>query len=287
MKRVTKGHTDIDQIMKQYDSIDREVFGICQKAEKQCKPAWAGNYDWSPKLVTAIKHLRYGRLRVREERETAQIKRLGDELSIPYTQMSKCVWQQMANIYRAQLTEVQQNDRQYRQDHLTEVAEKYAEQNQLTTQQAIIELLTHEDTRSTFRILRQRLEPINQSGLQTLWVSVDEHGNYRRELTDKKVYTKKEDIHNCLLRKNKERLGQASGTPFARGRFKHELKWDGTGKMANEILSQEIFYIGKVSIQKILTVDQLRLERRTGGIFDCDASGCFDRILPPLASVHM
>lgn len=40
-------------------------------------------------------------------------------------------------------------------------------------------------------------------------------------------------------------------------------------------------------IQKLVTVDQLRIERRAGGIFDCDASGCYDRILPPLASVHL
>ena len=40
-------------------------------------------------------------------------------------------------------------------------------------------------------------------------------------------------------------------------------------------------------IQKTLATDQLRIERRAGGIFDCDASGCYDRILPPLASIHL
>ena len=44
---------------------------------------------------------------------------------------------------------------------------------------------------------------------------------------------------------------------------------------------------GSALLQKILTIDQLRAERRAGGIFDCDASGCYDRILPPLASVHL
>ena len=48
------------------------------------------------------------------------------------------------------------------------------------------------------------------------------------------------------------------------------------GKMASSALAQ-----------KLLCVDQLRLERRAGGIFDCNATGCYDRILPPLASVHM
>ena len=48
------------------------------------------------------------------------------------------------------------------------------------------------------------------------------------------------------------------------------------GKMASSAL-----------LQKILSIDQLRLERRVGGLFDCDATGCYDRILPPLAAVHL
>ena len=37
----------------------------------------------------------------------------------------------------------------------------------------------------------------------------------------------------------------------------------------------------------MLVVDQLRIERRAGGIFDCNATGCYDRILPLLAPVHL
>ena len=40
-------------------------------------------------------------------------------------------------------------------------------------------------------------------------------------------------------------------------------------------------------LQKVLVVDQLRVERRAGGLFDCDAKGCYDRIIPPLASIHL
>ena len=40
-------------------------------------------------------------------------------------------------------------------------------------------------------------------------------------------------------------------------------------------------------LQKILSIDQLKIERRSGGLFDCDATGCYDRILPPLATVHL
>ncbi len=40
-------------------------------------------------------------------------------------------------------------------------------------------------------------------------------------------------------------------------------------------------------LQKILCVDQMKIEQWAGGIFDCDATGCYDRILPPLASIHL
>ncbi len=40
-------------------------------------------------------------------------------------------------------------------------------------------------------------------------------------------------------------------------------------------------------MQKILSVDQLRAKRQAGGIFDCNAAGCYDRIIPPLASIHL
>ena len=40
-------------------------------------------------------------------------------------------------------------------------------------------------------------------------------------------------------------------------------------------------------LQKVLSIDQLRIEQRAGGLFDCDATGCYDRIIPPLAAIHL
>ncbi len=62
--------------------------------------------------------------------------------------------------------------------------------------------------------------------------------------------------------------------------------------VAENLLCEESFGStpGKMAIsalmQKTLAIDQLRLELRAGGLFDCNDSGCYDRILPPLASVH-
>ena len=63
--------------------------------------------------------------------------------------------------------------------------------------------------------------------------------------------------------------------------------------VSSKLLSKESFGStpGKMAVsallQNSLSMDQLRIEGRAGGLFDCDASGCYDRILPPLASLHL
>ena len=39
-------------------------------------------------------------------------------------------------------------------------------------------------------------------------------------------------------------------------------------------------------IQRTLMMDMMRLMRKVGGLFDCDATGCYDRILPAFQSLH-
>ena len=439
LKRVKAGHTDYAEMMRQYNKLDAEVFGICTKAEKRCKAAWAGKYEWSPKLVEAITQLRYWRNRLRQNGETAIIKKLGQQLNIPYTELSHFVIQQMINTSQQRLRDVQKEARVHRQNHLETIAQKYADQNNLSKNQAILELLSHEETRNTFQTIKQSVKPYNYSQLKALWVSMDENGNYTKDPATKIVSTEKELIHNQLLDRNTDHLGQAEGTPFAKGWLRQNLRWDGTGKLADDILTGQIlnkkkfesamqlyleclrmndmtrlnvvtpelsldeyrmfwkkkrettvtspyglhvghykaalhklnilnvhrilllipFKLGLVPgrwqttvqtmiekepgtpwihrlriielfdaqanagfqifvgrkmmqyavqngllqaesfgstpgkmatsalVQKLVTVDQLRIERRAGGIFDCDASGCYDRILPPVASIHL
>ena len=63
--------------------------------------------------------------------------------------------------------------------------------------------------------------------------------------------------------------------------------------VSSKLLNEESFGStpGKMAasalLQKTLAMDQLRIESRVGGLFDCDTSGCYDRILPPLALVHL
>ena len=72
-------------------------------------------------------------------------------------------------------------------------------------------------------------------------------------------------------------IGRRMVRSAVRGNKLHPASFGSTpGKMASSAV-----------LQKILCVDQLKVERRAGGIFDCDAKGCYDRILPPFASLHL
>ena len=49
------------EVMKRYEALDREIFNICCKAEKECKSTHSGKAEWSPELASAIKELSYWR----------------------------------------------------------------------------------------------------------------------------------------------------------------------------------------------------------------------------------
>ncbi len=123
----------------------------------------------------------------------------------------------MVNTSRQQLNKVQHEARKYRQGHLETVAKQYADQNNLSKHKAIIELLSHEEARHTFKTIRQRVKHNHQSQLKALWVSVDDQGNYTKDMDQKTISTDKAVIHTALLRWNAEHLGQEDSMPFARG----------------------------------------------------------------------
>ncbi len=95
-----------------------------------------------------------------------------------------------------------------------------------------MELIAHEESRETFKLLRQQLKPFTRSQLQSRWVTMDDNGNYIKDIANKQILNNQEDIHTSLFRRNADHLGQAPMTPFARGSFCKQLKWDGTGQLA-------------------------------------------------------
>ena len=112
------------------------------------------------------------------------------------------------------------------------MAQNYATQNHMSKQLAILELLSHKEARTTFRNLRQRIKPYKKSQLKTLWVAINDQGEYTKDHIRKRVYTDESAVHKQLLIQNKEHLSQALDTPFATGWLRNQLRWDGTGPLA-------------------------------------------------------
>ena len=439
LKRVNKGDNDHQNIKKKYEQLDAEIYGICIKAEKDCRKTIAGKHLWSPVLVQCIKKLNYWRYLLKNKKENTIIKEWGKELDIEYGKHTKEYIQQKIKESREELDNIQKKSVEHRKDHLQELANNYANQNNVSMNTAINELIAHEGIRNTFLNLKDKVKKQNTGQLTSLWISRDENGNYTKDNNNKEIYTDEESVHQKILQRNHDHLQQASSTPFARGYLRKDLKYDGTGKLSSNILTGEIlnerkfrstmqlyleslkmndikkmnvinptitieeyktfwkkkrentvtspfglhighykaalfniailevhrvlllipfitgivpkrwrrtvqtmlekepgapwihrlriielfdaqanagFQIfvgrkmirhavennllqpesfgstpgkmaGSAVIQKILSIDQLRIESRAGAIFDCDASGCYDRILPPLASVHL
>ena len=109
MRRVNNGEIDARRLKQLYHNLDRDVHSICIKAEKCCRPEWAGKLDWSPDLVKAIKTLNYWRARLRVEGETPEIQHKGQEVGIVYVKLDMDIIHQKILDSKRQLTEVQKN----------------------------------------------------------------------------------------------------------------------------------------------------------------------------------
>ena len=223
-----------------YEKLDTEIYHICKTAEKKCRKTVSGNYDWSPKLASAIKQLAYWRARKRHKNNTSVIKKLGKETGISYSWQSQEEIDNQINISRELLKNVQESAIIHRKKHLNDLAEKYARENKIAKSKAIQELIAHESIRSTFGLLRGKLKQNTRSQLTKIWVAQDETGKYVKDPTNRRVIEDETKIHKHLLRRNIQQLTQAKETPFANGELAKKLKWDGTGDLGRDVLSGDI-----------------------------------------------
>ncbi len=201
---------------------------------------WAGQYDWSLDLARAIKQLTYWRYRLRYQTHTLGMIKLEEELDIKYTELSHQTIHQFINDSKVKLKEIQQKAQSSRKAHLEACAQQYANQHNMSVQQAITDLIAHEEVRGTFKLLSRNLRNMERNQLSTLWEATDDNGEYTKDTTRKLIYRDTKEIHKALLRRNARHLQQAENTPFAKGRFRRQLKWDGTGLLRGDMLSGEV-----------------------------------------------
>ena len=223
------------QIMR-YEAIDRDVFRLCINAEKTLKLFKYTKYLWSPALDTAgieVKHWKCRRQYLQDASKTAELVNRSNELGIDDKVDSTLgeINTALANAYKS-LHKIQKKDCEKRQEFLSDLAEKYAKDNKMTKEQAIRELINHEELREMHRTIRLRMGGSKSPQLSEVWINTVD-GN-------KEILSNSEDIESHLLERNWSQLRQAANTPFADGEWGDTIRWDGTGDMANRMVEGEI-----------------------------------------------
>jgi len=226
--------------MKNYEKLDKEIYDICRKVEDRCRAAICGPYQWSPKLSAAIHQLSYWRARLKHPTENNLIQHLGEKAGEQFEFRSIAEIHDKINQCRAALRDIQQDSVKHRQQHLADVAEVYATENNLSKATAVRELISHESTRRMYAILKEKLKERTTGQLGKVWVAYTDEGDYVKDQNSKIEFTKVKEIHKHLLHRNRKHLSQARNTPFASGKWAIDLKWDGTGDIGSEILSGNI-----------------------------------------------
>ena len=106
-------------------------------------------------------------------------------------------------------------------EFLHSLAEKYAHENNMSKQKAILAILSHEEIREMYSHIRFKLQGQRQPQLSEVWI---------RDIEGRKIIlTESEDIENHLLNRNKNHLRQASDTLFADGPLGETIQGDGSG----------------------------------------------------------
>ena len=151
-----KGRTNLTRHKKmKYEALDRDIYRSCLNAEKESKKINNGKYWWSPKLDQAGMILQYWQRRKKDVgnmQETGSLMiesgKLGIKDSITYTK------QEIEDLIRDssdKLRSIQMLDKEFRVQHLLEIAEIYASDNDISRETATRDLLYHEELRDTFR----------------------------------------------------------------------------------------------------------------------------------------
>ena len=215
-----------------YEAIDRDVYRLCTNAENNLKLYTYTKFLWSPALDDAMKEVQHWKLRkkhVKDRRKSRELvkkgqeKGYGDENNTTVNEIDKALSQSYKSLHK-----IQKKDCAKRQEYLNELAEKYAQQNNISKKMAIRELLSHEELREMYRTIRLRMAGMTSPQLTEVWVDDGEGG--------KTIISNSNEIEEHLLHRNWQQLRQAASTPFADGEWGEDIKWDGTGDMADRIV---------------------------------------------------
>ena len=217
----------------EYEKLDEDIFRLCRSAENEIKLSRHQKYVWSPVLDSAYKMSNYWKLRIEKMgngKATNKLLKLSKFLGVNDND-SKTV-KEIKILHQAALKHLRKiriQAKEKRIEFLHSLAEKYAQENNMSKHKAIIEILSHEEIREMYQHIRVKLHGQRQPQLSEVWIK-DAEGK-------KIVLTESEDVEYHLLERNRNHLRQASDTPFADGPLGAMIQWDGSGELADRLVN--------------------------------------------------
>ena len=226
-----------EEIVTLYDKIDSDVFRLCRHAESKCRKLPSNSVCFSP-VVTTMRNQQYILEAIKR-----RLKK-GKEIDPHYTATARTadlnidigdinvVEDKLKGIYDF-FSKESDTSGQHRHNFLQARAEKYAQENKMSSAKAVEEILKHERIRTTFRYMATQLRPNQRSQLRRIWVrrrNAADGTEERHEIHDTS------EMEATILERNRRHLQQARKTPFADSVLGRLLKMDGMGDIADEIL---------------------------------------------------
>ena len=217
----------------EYERLDEDIFRLCKSAEKEIKLFKQQKYAWSPDLDIAYKVSQYWKLR--EENlgnlsKTLKLIKMSKVLGFGDTiKKNKSDIEKLKKEAFQILKKIRKKSKEKRIEFLHGLAEKYASENNMSKQKAILALLEHEEIREMYRYIRINLQGPRQPQLAEVWT--------KSELGEKIILSESADVEKHLLQRNSKHLRQAADTPFAEGPLGAMISWDGSGELADRLIN--------------------------------------------------
>ena len=209
-----------DQDIEDYNKIQKDMLRMCRSAEKKCSKFHQHAY-WSPTVKNAILETRYWKIKedaLKNNRDcNEQLEYIRSITSIEdETKTIEDVMEKTQSAMKVQKGALD-NAQQLRTEYLTNLAETYANQNDISVSKAVRELMLHEEEREIFRIIKSKMNDYKKSQLDAIWIPKDKRSG--KNTNDKVIVDAAEDINNKLLKRNRRHLNQAYKTPIANNRI--------------------------------------------------------------------
>jgi hypothetical protein len=244
---IKSNNYDISDITARYETIDRQITEMMLSAERNCRTPTTGK-AWSIKLVQAARQVRYWKTRqsdkLNDRNPSPYLLQLGTDLNIAHDKLSLPSISKRLTKARKNLSQVQKNAADIRDEMLEEMALQQTTNNNSEVATIIKNIRHREEVKTSFRIMKPIAkgstggtvsyikEPIpitSPSIYPASFTALGYEPAYQAVYNDDEVMSK-------LLRRNKLHLNQAWDTPCAQGPLRDYIGDNGLGVGSKDIL---------------------------------------------------